>query len=187
MALPDEAAATCPFVDIPFSSESFGDLHAANVLTYIGGYTAKRLRDELCSDCRKVVEGKILKRGDEQTLLRLKQFENMKPGSGLTAPSTGLLKQLKFYECKFRRVVTKALLASGKTTGVKATLFRALSTVQTIHSVRRCQKPSGCRVVDKVLGLFINIRLHFCLKTNRHSLKTVGLNRNRKILKLQHK
>ena len=39
--------------DVPFSKDTFPNLHSANVLTYIAGYMVKRLGPEVCSACRK--------------------------------------------------------------------------------------------------------------------------------------
>ena len=96
---------------------------------------------------------------------------------GLLAPSGGVLAVLEQVESDFRSVATSVMHMNK----VRTRIVRALS--------KNNGESLNCVDCDRkwlIVNIFVNIRLHHCLRENNRNLGSHKGRRNRKVMKFSH-
>ena len=146
-----------------------------NVLMYISGYIARKIRHKMCPKRADLMVGE-LQGTPKETLLTLKQLPDLE-GGGLVIPSPSLVSVVEQLEAVFK--TSDQLLRMKR---VRHRLFQRLEKEarSLVCPQEKCD-PGGL-----VVNLFLNIRLHFTLRDNNRHFAAASGRQNRKMLKLQH-
>ena len=155
------------------------NLQNENVIGYISGFIVKKLKDRLCHICYVNISG-----NNEDTNLANLTFLKNKLYSedctvGLQVPSQNLIGMCLVLEAAYNKF-SKQLFQS---IDLKRTLFWKLKNSFEQESFF-CD--NSCETLDKIINIFINIRLHHSLKLFNQEFAKTNRKRNRKMLKLNH-
>jgi len=148
-----------------------------NILFYIAGWVADKLKEKVCSDCQDKLVGQ-LSGAPHEKFLTLKQYASLE--EGLTVPSTQLFGMTIELESIFVANI-EHILHMDKVAGRLMTQFE-----NKLEQVFTCSLDKPCTVDKKVRRLFFNMRLNFALKEFTRSLANQSARRNRKVMKLTH-
>ena len=148
----------------------------ANILGYIGGYIASKLKPKVCSQCVDNLLGTLSSEDDDHKFLSNKLYAEAKVG--LVVPSKALLEALKQLESQYCTLVEQ-VLHLGK---LRLRLVSNLSQLPCLSPLA-C---SNCKLHSLVVNLFVNIRLHHTLRLNCRNFVSVKSKKNRKTMKFSH-
>ena len=149
-----------------------------NVICYIAGFIARKMRGKVCQGCSDTLTGS--ERGlTSEMLIKHKQFQSSQ-GEGLVFPSDELASVIKLAENTYRKNIEQFL----HTDKIKTRLTDLLEKNVRQHTTLECLTRT-CQMLRNVIRLFTNIRLYFTLKDCSRSFS--GLQRrNRKLMKVTH-
>lgn len=149
---------------------------AVNVLTYIGGFVVRRCKDAVCSTCASVMLTEVDSHNSSHQFLVLKNYEHVKPGKGLTAPSRPVVSLLQVAESAFNHHIDQYV----RHPSVKSNMLRAL--------LAACEQEfyeCDCNSRAEMLKLFLNIRFFHSLRLfNRDLSESAEKRKSRKHIKL---
>ena len=151
-----------------------------NIMTYISGYVARKLRSVLCNHCKTLL---VKERGADQSeiFIQEKQYDST-TDSGLFTPSDILKKVLNAAEHSFRANASSLVVS---------TSLRFKLVKKMIHATKNYHMvcPEGkCHLVYMALNLYANIRLHHHIKGLNISTAAASQRKtaNRKVSTLRH-
>ena len=146
-----------------------------NVIAHIGGYIVKKIKSKVCADCVcKLVYDSNVDNVDNVghlDLIKKKKYEDAK--DGLVMPSRLLCNILTDLEKEYRSNIDQIIYEES----VKFSFVNVLSKVKSLQAIS-C---TLCQVLNSIVHVFINIRLHHSLKNANKSMVTSR--QNRKLLK----
>ena len=145
-----------------------------NVIDYIGGFIVNKLASKVCNSCHETI--KLATEAQRQhQLIQLKTHSASK-SKGLQFPSHVLSDVFQSAETTFNKHIDVYLRLTGLKTNLLKILLNKTSFVD-------CQ----CRSHFKVMRLFLNVRLFYCLKLcNRDLVDSSEKRKSRKYIKLAH-
>lgn len=154
-------------------------LQEVNVITYIAGYIARKIKDKVCNSCiEKICLDTSLNdvHGCNYDFVKAKNYCDAK--HGLIVPSSVLSDVLQQLEMKYCSIIDDAIYVEK----VKASL------VSTLLKVDACKKLAcdSCDLVSMVVHLMVNIYLHHTIRQTNIKLRDQKQRKNRKILKFSH-
>ena len=181
-ALQDEALQDLIAIATPAPLQKDEHLKIAeeNVLTYIAGYVAYKLKDaqNLCTGCTASLVGPELSTNDE-IFLKCKQYESVVPGKGLCVPSRQLRETVNVLEMTYMKHTT-VLVRKKVKTHLKGVLMKELKGRPNAVAC-----PDGvCDQQGNIVDSFLTIRIHFTLKDSSRLFKQKHSKRNNKLMKL---
>lgn len=148
-----------------------------NILAYISGYIVRKLRGKMCQNCLDTCTADSQDQDDENLeFINIKRYQGAK--DGLICPSQCLQNVMSGLEVKYRSVIDEAIYSES----VKASLVTTLSKLEVVKDIQ-CE---SCHLEDRVLHLFVNVRLHHTIKQGNRDLLYCDKRKNRKVLKFSH-
>lgn len=146
-----------------------------NILTYIAGYIARKMKGRVCDSCVESLVGE-LEGTQKEIFLTTKKYSDLR-GDGLVVPSAQLVSVVEQLEIVFKK--------SEHFLHMNMVRARFLQRMEKDSTCLVCPE-AKCKLAQNVLNLFLNIRLHFTLKENNRNFAAASGRQNRKMLKLQH-
>ena len=153
-----------------------------NVLEYIAGYISSKLTSKLCSKCKSLISDENSRSNDDiDHFIHHKSFDCK---TGLVKPSKIIINVVTELE-QIYITYSPLFLTCLK---VKHNLLQAfrdnLSVSSNIFDIGTCQT---CDVLELVMCIFLNIRLHFTLKENNNNFQmSVKKKKSKKTLHFSH-
>ncbi len=149
----------------------------SNILAYIGGYIARKLRGKVCDTCtEKLVCSRLEEQDSSLSFIKMKKYEGAK--DGLILPSIPLVKALETAEQVYRSVIDQVMYEENVRSSLVSSLVK-----NGQWDILFCGK---CHMHALTVHLMVNVRLHFTLKLANKSLAQDKGRKNRKVLKFSH-
>ena len=154
-----------------------------NIIAYISGYIVKKLKDKLCKNCSANISGSNADMNlTNITLLKNKIYSD-DCTIGLQVPSQELIKICMLLEDAYNKFSSQLF----QSINLKKHLFRKLKNSvdqELILNLFICDQ--ACEAFNKIINLFLTIRLHHSLKLFNQEFAKTNKRKNRKIMKLSH-
>lgn len=147
-----------------------------NIEVYISGYIVKKLLKTVCESCTKIITTTDL---DEQKLqfIRLKNYAMPDNQKGLCIPAACVVNLVSKAD-KFYCQCIDEILHMNK---LRSRLYLGL--------IKHCHLenlPTCCLLGEKIISLYLNIRLYHSIRLANEGFNRTRKCRNRKLLKLSH-
>ena len=155
-------------------------LQEKNVITYIGGYIVKKLKQKvplcesclnklICTDCEELNNSRF-------DFLKAKNYIDAK--EGLQKPSSLLTDALEQCEIHYCKIIDDCIYLDG----TKAALVSSIMNhVKFGHLM--CET---CKVHNVIVYIMVNIRLHHTIRQANVKLRDQKDRKNRKTMKFSH-
>lgn len=151
-----------------------------NVLAYISGYIARKLRKKVCSMCEyKFVQIKDPVESEQMEdlmLVREKKYAGAK--DGLVVPSQLLIDGVSQIEAVYRCVIDDVMYLDSVKGALACRVLKNVSLEELQCDI--------CNGHLAIIHLMLNVRIHHTLKEANRNLRHSKSRKNRKVLKFSH-
>ena len=147
----------------------------SNIVAYIAGHICRKIRNKVCSVCREQLCTDLDMSNDAHIFLSKKNYTDSK--EGLLVPSAAVLTVVEQMETEFRQLIASVVHMSKVRYRIACTLSKKMG--DSMDCV-------NCHRKSLVVNIFVNIRLHHCLRENNRCFISGTGRKNRKVMKFSH-